>query len=226
MLEQLTKEIWRWTTPHPVFRPKHPFGREVACFALLVEGELVLVDPQAPPEPEPLWRALDELLERTGAERMPVLTTIHYHVRSAGEISKRYGDRVEVSVWGHELIRKQLPRGVRLNRIEPGNSLPAGAEAFPIGKPRRTEMPLHVPALRTLVFGDTVVGVDGRLRVWADLEERTEEWYRGRLLPTLEPLLELEPEHVLATHGPSAIGDGQAKLRRALADPPWSMRSG
>lgn len=66
--------------------------------------------------------------------------------------------------------------------------------------------------------------MDGRLPVWEDMQERTEKWYRGRLLPTLEPLLELD--HVLVTHGRSAIGDGKAQLRRALADPPWSLRAG
>ena len=58
------------------------------------------------------------------------------------------------------------------------------------------------------------------------MEKRTEKWYRGRLLPTLKPLLDLEPERVLVTHGKSAIGDGKAQLRRALADPPWSLRAG
>ena len=51
------------------------------------------------------------------------------------------------------------------------------------------------------------------------------EWYEGRFLPTLRPLLDLDFEHVLVTHGPPVIGDGRERLRRGLDAPPWSMRS-
>ena len=90
-----------------------------------------------------------------------------------------------------------------------------------IGKPRRREMPLWFPSHRALAFGDAVVGVEDGLRIWDTLDGKSPDWYRERFLPTLEPLLELDPEHVLVTHGPPALGDGRERLAEALARPPW-----
>ncbi|HEU0024031.1 MAG TPA: hypothetical protein VFQ12_05350 [Thermoleophilaceae bacterium] len=97
----------------------------------------------------------------------------------------------------------------------------------PEWRPRRRETPLYLPSARALAFGDVVVGVDGDLRVWERMDGgKRREWYEERFLPTLRPLLELEVDHVLVTHGPPAIGDGGDLLRRALDAPPWDYRSG
>ena len=110
-----------------------------------------------------------------------------------------------------------------LEAIEDGATLPAGARALAVGRPRRYEQPLHFPSHRALAFGDAVVGFEGELRVWVDGERRP-NWYRDRFLPTLEPLLELDIDHVLVTHGPSAIGSGREQLARALEAGPWNYR--
>jgi len=226
VIERLDACIWRWTAPHPEWRPRSPWVRECACFALSAEGALALVDPLAPAEqPERLWSALDELIEQSAPERLAVLTTIHYHVRSAAAVARRYRGRLPVSVHGHASVRAALGRGIRFEPIEPGAELPAGARAHAIGKPRRREMPLWFPSLRALAFGDAVVGVEGELRVWEQLDGgKRARWYRERFLPTLAPLGELSPRHVLVTHGPPAVGDGKRKLARALAEPPWWHR--
>ena len=93
-------------------------------------------------------------------------------------------------------------------------------EAYAIGKPRRRDLPLRLPFTRALAFGDAVVGVEDRLRVWDTLGDKSPDWYRARFLPTLEPLLELDPEHALV-HGPPAIGDGRELRRRR-----WRSRPG
>ena len=49
-------------------------------------------------------------------------------------------------------------------------------------------------------------------------------WYRDRLLPTLRPLLDLDVERVLVTHGPAVAEGGHQKLQAALAAPPWDCR--
>ncbi len=150
-----------------------------------------------------------------------MLTTIHYHVRSAAEAARRYRSGVPVSVHGHASVGGLLGGDVPFEPIEPGAELPGGAVAQAIGKPRRREMPLWFPSQRALAFGDAVVGVEDGLRIWDTLDGKSPDWYRGRFLPTLEPLLELDPEHVLVTHGPPAIGDGRERLAEALARPPW-----
>ena len=55
---------------------------------------------------------------------------------------------------------------------------------------------------------------------WAQ-EPPREAWYRERFLPTLEPLLELDVERVLVTHGAPVLSGGRAALRAALQAPPW-----
>ncbi len=78
---------------------------------------------------------------------------------------------------------------------------------------------------RWTAFGDTVAGVDGTLRVWevADTDRRR-AWYRERFVPSLEPLLALEIENVLVTHGPPVVGGGREALAEALAGDPWHYR--
>jgi hypothetical protein len=226
LLEALTPQIHRWTARHPDWHPPYEWAQEVACFAVDAGDDLVLVDPLAPEDEGPFWEALDELLERSGARRIPILITIHYHVRSAAAVYRRYGDRFEVGVYAHPTVAGELGPDVPMSAITPGEPLPADAEAFAIGKPRRRETPIYLPGARALAFGDAVVGVDGELRVWEQSGSSTSrEWYEGRFLPTLRPLLDLDVEHVLVTHGPPAIGDGRDRLRRALDAPPWSMRS-
>jgi hypothetical protein len=228
MIDELTDGIWRWTAPHPEWRrADHPWTHEVASFAVAAGDDLVLIDPLAPADAAPFWAELDRLVERTGPRRMPVLLTIHYHVRSAAEVSRRYGERLGVTLHGHESVADLLGPGVPFEAIVPGAPLPAGAEAFAIGSPRRREMPLLLPGASALAFGDAVVGVEGDLRVWEEVDgERRREWYENRFLPTLAPLADLDFDHVLVTHGPPVIGHGAEKLRRGLAAPPWNYRSG
>jgi hypothetical protein len=65
--------------------------------------------------------------------------------------------------------------------------------------------------------------VGGELRVWSTgkVDDRRARWHRERFNPTLEPLLELDLERVLVTHGRPVLSDGRAELRAALAARPW-----
>ena len=222
MLDELTPGIWHWSAPHPEWRPRHPWGREVASFAVAAGRELVLIDPM-PPD----WEELDALVKRIGARSLAIFITIHYHVRATALVYERYGADLEVSVHAHRSVAARLGPGVPMRPIEPGASLPLGVQAAPIGSPRRREMPLYLPFADALAFGDAVVGVDGELRVWEEIEDaKRRDWYERRFLPTLHPLLDLDAEHVLVTHGPPVIGGGGAALEKALEAPPWSMRLG
>jgi glyoxylase-like metal-dependent hydrolase (beta-lactamase superfamily II) len=217
-VDEIAPGIWRWTAAHPEWRPDVEWAREVASFAFAVADTLVLVDPLVP---EDAWPRLDEL----AAERASVaaLITVPYHVRSSEDLVERYG--AKASVWGHQAVARRLRDRSILRPIEPGAALPAGAQAFAIGSPRRQEMPLWFPSHRALAFGDAVVGVDGTLRVWevADTDRRR-AWYRERFVPSLEPLLALEIENVLVTHGPPVVGGGREALAEALAGDPWHYR--
>jgi hypothetical protein len=219
-MDEIAPGIWRWTAPHPEWQPDVEWGREVGSFAFAVDETLVLVDPLVP---DAVWPRLDELAEERAT--VAALITIPYHVRSSEDVLERYG--AKAGVWGHPAAAKRMRDRSVLRPIEPGAPLPGSAEAFVIGSPRRQEMPLWFPSHRALAFGDAVVGVDGTLRVWvwevADTEKR-KAWYRDRFVPTLEPLLQLETESVLVTHGPPVVRDGREALRSALAAGPWHYR--
>jgi hypothetical protein len=219
--EPLAKDLWRWTARHPEWHPGE-FGREVASFALKAEDDALLIDPLLPPDPEPVL----ELIDRNVGGRLAILVTIPYHVRSAEELWRRYRREADVSIWGHPAAAKRLQDRSAFRTIEPGAELPAGISAHAIGKPRRQEMPLYIPSHRALAFGDAVVEVDGELKVWATdrVDERRVRFHRERFNPTLEPMLELDFERVLVTHGEPVLTGGRGKLRQALRARPWHPR--
>jgi hypothetical protein len=222
LLTSIAPGISRWTARHPEWHPS--WGREVASFALDLPGVLALVDPLAPADGDAFWQELDLLVER--ADEVSIFITIPYHTRSSADIHARYADRVPVRIHGHRAVSRRLPRQVPLEPLDQGAELPAGARTVQIGNPRRQEQPVYFPSHKALAFGDTIVGVDGVLRVWQSVEsERRKAWYRDRFLPSLEPLLELDVEHVLVTHGLPVVGGGSRSLAQALAREPWTFRS-
>jgi hypothetical protein len=221
--KRLAAGLWRWTARHPEWHPGE-FGKEVASFAATTGDDLLLIDPLLPPEPRPIIDLIDKQL----GTRLTILISIPYHVRSSEELWRRYRDRADCTMWGHAACKKRLRDRAGFREIELGVPLPTGVSAHAIGRPRRQETPFYVPSKRALVFGDAVAEVDGRLRVWATdkVDDRRARWYRERFNPTLEPLLELDFDRVLVTHGRPVLSDGRAELRAALAARPWYRRPG
>ena len=208
----LADGLLRWTEPHPEWSAGD-FGAEVASFAVRAEDEGLLIDPLLSSDAS----FLDELF--AGADRVSVLVTIGYHARSSEELASRFDSRI----YGPVGVGKRLSRSDRFTAISPGDELPCGARSFAIGKPRRGEQPLYLPSHRALVFGDAVVEHDGSLRVWChdQVDEKVSRFYRERFNPTLRPLLELDVERVLVTHGEPVLSGGREALRRALDSQPW-----
>ncbi|MFL5976067.1 MAG: hypothetical protein ACJ76G_13130 [Solirubrobacterales bacterium] len=87
----LADGLWRWTARHPDWHPGE-FGREVASFAVRTDDGLVLIDPLLPDEPESVLDGLDALV----GDRVAILITIPYHVRSAEPLWQRFRDRAPV----------------------------------------------------------------------------------------------------------------------------------
>jgi hypothetical protein len=217
-MQQLTDGLWRWSTRHPEWHPGE-FGAEVACFAAQAGDTTLLIDPLLPPDPEPVLDVVDEQV----GDRLAILITIPYHVRSSEELWKRYRKDAETTIHGHPACAKRLKDKSAFEAIDTDAELPGGVTAHTIGKPRRYEMPLHVPSHRALVFGDAVVEWEGLLRVWATnkIDAKVERFHRERFNPTLGPLLELGAENVLVTHGAPVMGGGTEALRKALTAKPW-----
>jgi hypothetical protein len=220
--KKLAKDLWRWTARHPEWHPGE-FGKEVVSFALRTGDDTVLIDPLLPPDPDPVMQLVEDNL----GERLSILITVPYHVRSSEAIWQRFRKQAKTAIHGHPACAKRLDKTSGFKPLDPAKSkLPAGITAHPIGKPKRHETPLHVPSHKALVFGDAVAEVDGRLVVWADgpIDAKVERFYRERFNPTLEPLLELDFDRVLVTHGQPIRKGGKAALRDALDRRPWYRR--
>jgi hypothetical protein len=212
-MEEIAEGLWRWTARHPEWHPGQ-WGAEVACFALDAGDVLLLIDPLVPERSEKL---LDDIVDKPVA----ILITIPYHVRSAEPLRKRY----KGTIHGHPKLVDRLESRKGFEPIEPGAELPGGARAYTIGSPRRHEMPIHLPSHKALATGDALVTtLEGDLRLWHwrdRLDADRLRWYRERFNPTLAPLLELDLERVLVTHGEPVLRGGSAALRAAVETEPW-----
>jgi hypothetical protein len=220
-MDKLTEGLWRWTARHPEWHPGE-FGAEVASYAAQAGDTTLLIDPLLPPDPLSVLAVIDENL----GKHLAILITVPYHVRSSEDLWRRYRKDAETTIHGHRACTKRLKDASAFREIEPGVPVPGGVTAHAIGKPRRHEMPLHVPSHDALVFGDAVAETGGQLVVWADdkVDAKVERFYRERFNPTLEPLLELDFDTVLATHGQPLMSGGKRALRRALDSKPWYHR--
>jgi hypothetical protein len=208
-VDELAPGLWRWTARHPEWHPGQ-WGAEVASFAVDAGDVLLLIDP--------LVEAPDQL-DAIVSKPVAILITIPYHVRSAEPLSERY----DALIYGHKAVPDRLSSKTRFRAID--GELPGGARAYTIGKPRRYEMPIHLPSHKALATGDALVTtLEGDLRLWHwrdRLDADRLRWYRERFNPTLAPLLELDLERVLVTHGPPILSYGSAALQAAVDAEPW-----
>jgi len=189
-VQELAGGLWRWTAPHPDWRPGDEWGREVGCVYYEAPDAVVLIDPLVPAgEDERFWRALDRDVERAGSP-VHVMLTLSDHRRSAGEVAERYG----AATW----------------TFSSGEPPPHGVEAF--DAMRMDEAVLWIAEHRVLVFGDVVL--DGpRLCPQGWVREGT----IAELKETLRPLLELPVERMLVSHGEPVLERAHAELERLLA---------
>jgi hypothetical protein len=225
-MNEIAPGIFRWQTRHPEWHTRIEWGHEVACFALAGDEALTLVDPQLPAVDSPNRPAVEQALDRlAGAvSRLDIMITIPYHVRSAEELFERYRQSLEVAIWGHPAVAKRFSKTTPLTPIKPGEAVGRSAVALAIGKPRRYETPLYFAAHKALAFGDAVIGIDGGLRVWQQAPT-SPTWYDERFAPTLAPLLQLDVERVLPTHGDPVLHDARRALRAAVVTGPWDYRT-
>lgn len=240
-MNEIAPGIHCWTAPHPEWRPS---VEEVLSYALLGEGFLIIIDPLLPGDDErrtAILAALDRLA--AGVSTIDIAITIPYHARSAEALYHRYAPAAKTAIWGHAAVARRLSGGTPLTPIAAmrndagigrGVPTPSGRNgsgatsidiaggrlrAFAIGKPRRFEMPLYSPAHKALAFGDAVVAPDGRLRIWRQSPAKL-EWYRDVFVPTLRPLLDLDLEYVLVTHGVPVLHDARVALAEAFTAEP------
>ena len=216
-VQEIVAGIWRWER-----RPRGLHAGEFGVrtsYAVVVDGETLLVDPLVDGDEDPALGALDDLVD----DRVRILVSMPFHTRSAEPLWRRYRG-AKARIYGHPDVATRLGDASGFEAVTGGGGVDGVARFHPIGSPPRSEQPIEIPAHRALVFGDAVVETGGgELRVWdSPLDsERRRRWWNERYLPTLDRLAALEVEHVLVTHGQAVVGGGAAALRRALDRDPW-----
>jgi len=201
-LRELGHRLWRWTVLHPEFvpdaRPESPadWPEEVGSVLYDAEKATVLIDPLLPDPANGLLGELDAHVRGRGLP-VAILTTIKFHRRSRDDLARRYS--------------------ARTSRAK--SALPSGIESMPIAGAGETMF--WIPAARALVPGDRIMGAPG-----GGLRLCPESWLRylssgigpADLATRLRPLLDLEIERVLVSHGEPVLTGGRAALAHALDD--------
>jgi glyoxylase-like metal-dependent hydrolase (beta-lactamase superfamily II) len=195
--------LWIWRLRHPDWSPDADWEPFVTSTCVESGGEVVLLDPLAPPaDAEEVWERLDA--------RPPTVAIVLKpdHVRDVDRFVERY----EARAYGPYLFwRHDIPE-TELEGVQPGDTLPGGVVALYDGR-GRNETPVWLPEQRALAFADALTAPGGELRVWAT------PWHEERALPALRALLELPFERVIVSHG-EPVHD-RAAYERALTLPPW-----
>ena len=202
MVVDVASGLWLWRLDHPDWAPHVAWQPPVTSTVAETGGEVVLIDPLAPPDGHDAWARLDA--------RPPTVVAILKpdHVRDVDFFVERYGCRAFGPYW---FWRDDIPE-TELEGIQPGSELPGGAVALFDGR-GRNETPLWVPERRVLVFADGLTERNGELLVWGT------PWHDERVLPALRAMLELPFEHVVVSHG-EPVHD-RAAFERALERPPF-----
>lgn len=212
LLAELAPGLWQFSRPRQGIPPMS------TSYLLQDEAGTILVDPLARKRDAEILEALDRLVRG----RVRILVTIPFHVRGSELLWRRWRARHEVTIFGHAQCLSRLDDDSGFRSLEGGETLAGGIRVHTFGRPQRSEMPFELPSHRALAFGDTVLEIDGRLRVWAEVDsDRRRAWYEERFRPTLRPLTELDVERVLVTHGRPVLGDGAQALADCLARTPW-----
>jgi hypothetical protein len=195
--------LWLWRQPHWEWREGVDWEPEVASFVVESEGEVILLDPLAPP---PDARAVWDRLEATPPTRIAILKPDH--VRDVDLFVHWY----RLPAHGPWLFWPGDVPKTELRPLRAGQAVPGGLQALDDGR-GSMETPLYLPAQRAIVFADGMTAPGGILRPWW-----SPVW--DRMHGALRGMLELPFEHVLVSHG-EPVHD-RAEFEAALDREPWS----
>lgn len=197
--------LWLWRQPHWEWEEGADWEPEVSSFAVESRGEVVLLDPLAPP---PV--AGREVYERLEESRPTAVVIVKPdHLRDVDPFVHWYG----AAAYGPWLFWGGAAPVTELTPVRPGDELPGGLLALSDGR-GGAETPVYLPEQRAIVFADGMTAPGGVLRVW--WSPALERWG----LPALRSMLDLPFELVLVSHGDPV--HTRADFQAALEREPWS----
>lgn len=207
-IQEIAPGLWRWTGYHDEWK------QDVGSVYLEAPDAICLIDPLVPGEGrQRFYAALDRDVER-GGRPLHVLVSVFWHARNARELADRY----DAQVWAPSRARQAVERRAgRARAFRPGDELPGGAEAFATA--RSNEVVFYLPAHRALVAGDVILGGS---RLNAEPSLCPASWLPGslgheELRESLQPLLELDVERLLVSHGEPVLEHAREALATLLA---------
>jgi hypothetical protein len=193
--------LWIWRISHPAWRPGLDWPEAVTSTCVESRGEVVVLDPLAPPEGSEVWERLDAKPPTVVAVLKPD------HLRDVDLFVQRY----DAPAFGPWLYFGGDAPETELENLEPGVELPGGLLALYDAR-WRMETPLWLPEQKAIAFADALTAPDGELRIWNTRQlDRTREVFRE--------YLELPFERVIVSHG-EPVHD-RAAFERALELPPY-----
>lgn len=203
--------LWLWRHPHWEWREGDDWEPEVASVVVESGGEVVLIDPLAPP---PVDGA--EVYRRLDARRPTRVVIVKPdHVRDLDLFCHWYG----IPAHGPWLWWKGDAPHAEVEPILPDAVLPGGLVALADGR-GGIERPIYLPEQKAIVFADGMTApksAGGLLRIW---------WtpvIENRAKPALRAMLDLPFEWVIVSHGePVHTRDD---FIAALGREPWSKES-
>lgn len=219
-MRELRPGLWHWQAPHHDWTPAERWPQHVSSYAIDDGARLLLVDPLAVPS-----AILDAARDRAAV----VVLTAPWHERDTRRLVERLGAPVFAPPpdTANDLVRKYGATPEQAAGGSPdlswlpaaeshggrfyvaGDRLPIGIEAF-AGR-EHNDLVLWVERFRAVIPGDTLVDFGRGFGI--------NEWLRGgvtheQVVERLRPLLALQVEVVLPTHGAPT---DRAALERALA---------
>ncbi len=198
MAAEVAPGLWRWTAPHPAWRPGAEPGSagdwdpNVGCVLAIDAAHAVFVDPLLPADETAFWAWSDEAV---GSRLVHVLTTIRFHGRSREAVAERYGGEVVTDL-------RRLPPGVQPFRFRAAD-----------------ETMFWLSGHGALVPGDRIIGDNaGSVRLcpetWTSYLKPPLS--QAGLRALLQPLLDVPVQRILVSHGAPLLSEGAAALQRIL----------
>ena len=219
-MRELQAGLWHWQAPHPEWKPKSYWPREVSSYAIDDGVRLLLLDPLGVP---------GEILELAAVRDPVVVLTAPWHERDArrlveqlgtpvfvprpdtpDDLVEKFGITPEQAAAGSPDVEWLVAGGLgEAHLYRAGDRLPVGVEAC-LGR-EHNDLVLWVESRRAVVAGDTLVDFGGGFEINERLRGGAT---RGQVVERLCPLLERPVELVLPAHGAPL---GREALERALA---------